>query len=83
MGRGISPATLNVASGYFHWKIFRKIEQKEISSCLIPRLLVVFTGQLEILVTPQGILGCFVLQHGYGLDLFHKKNSDGAFYFTV
>ena len=29
----------------------RKIEPKEIPSCLIPRLLVVFTRQLEILVT--------------------------------
>ena len=29
----------------------KKIELKEIPSCLIPRLLVVFTQQLEILVT--------------------------------
>ena len=29
----------------------RKIEPKEILSCFIPRLLVVFTWQLEILVT--------------------------------
>ena len=29
----------------------RKIEPKEIPCCLIPRLLVVFTRQLEILVT--------------------------------
>ena len=29
----------------------RKIEPKEIPNCLIPRLLVVFTWQLEILVT--------------------------------
>ena len=29
----------------------RKIEPKEIPSCLIPRLLIVFTQQLEILVT--------------------------------
>ena len=29
----------------------RKIEPKEIPSCLIPHLLVVFTWQLEILVT--------------------------------
>ena len=38
------------------WPPDRKIEEekkepKEISSCLIPRLLVVFTRQLEILVT--------------------------------
>ena len=31
--------------------IRRKIEPKEIPSCLIPRLLVVFTRQLEILLT--------------------------------
>ena len=38
---------MNVFPGYFQ----RKIEPKEILSCLIPRLLVVFTRQLEILVT--------------------------------
>ena len=46
-GRGFPPVTKNVAPSYFH----RKIEPKEIPSCLIPRLLVVFTRQLEILVT--------------------------------
>ena len=46
-GRGFSPATKRVAPGYFYWKI----EPKEIPSRLIPRLLVVFTWQLEILVT--------------------------------
>ena len=39
--------TMNMALGYFH----RKIEPKEIPSCFIPNLLVVFTRQLEILVT--------------------------------
>ena len=50
-GLGISP-------GYyerFSWLLSKenkiKIELKEILSCLIPRLLVVFTRQLEILVT--------------------------------
>ena len=38
---------MNVALGYFH----REIESKETPSCLIDRLLVVFTRQLEILVT--------------------------------
>ena len=42
---------MNVASGYFHWKIEKKIEQIEFADCLIPSLLVVFTRQLEILVT--------------------------------
>ena len=32
----------------------RKIEPKEIRSCLIPHLLVVFTQHLEILVTALG-----------------------------
>ena len=47
---------MNVALGYFH----RKIEPKEIPSCLIPCLLVVFTPQLEILVT---FLWCLGQQH--------------------
>ena len=42
---------MNVASGYFHWKIEKKIEQIEFADCLILSLLVVFTRQLEILVT--------------------------------
>ena len=50
-GRGFSPATKRVAPGYFYWKI----EPKEIPSRLIPRLLVVFTRQLEILVTTLGM----------------------------
>ena len=50
-GRGFSLATKRVAPGYFYWKI----EPKEIPSRLIPRLLVVFTWQLEILVTTLGL----------------------------
>ena len=46
-GWGFLLTTMNMALGYFH----RKIEPKEIPSCFIPRLLVVFTQQLEILVT--------------------------------
>ena len=46
-----------MAPGYFHRKIEEKIEPKEISSCLIPRLLVVFTRQLKILVTALNELG--------------------------
>ena len=45
-GWGFPLATMNVVPGYFH----REIELKEIPSCLIDRLLVVFTRQLEILV---------------------------------
>ena len=47
-----------ISSGYYErgpWLLSkenrRKIEPKETPSCLIPRLLVVFTRQLEILVT--------------------------------
>ena len=51
-GRGFPPVTNNVAPGYFHRKIEEiKMEPKEIPSCLIPRLLVAFIQQLEILVT--------------------------------
>ena len=48
---GFFPADMNVGPGYFHWKIEKKIEQIEFANCLIPSLLVVFTRQLEILVT--------------------------------
>ena len=37
--------------GYFHGKIEEKIKPKEINSCLILPLLLVFGRQLEILVT--------------------------------
>ena len=40
-----------ISLGYLHRKVEEKCNQKEIPSCLIPRLLVVFTRQLEILVT--------------------------------
>ena len=51
-GQGFSPATKRVAPGYFYWKI----EPKEIPSRLIPRLLVVFTRQLEILNTTLSVI---------------------------
>ena len=51
-GRGFPLATMNMAPGDFHRKIGEIImEPKENPSWLIPRLLVVFTQQLEILVT--------------------------------
>ena len=50
-GRGFSPATKNVPPGYFYRKVEKKIEPKQIPNCLIPCLLVVFTRQIEILVT--------------------------------
>ena len=48
-GGGFPVATMNVAPGYFHRKI-ETIKPKEIPRHLIPRLLVVFTQQLEILL---------------------------------
>ena len=50
-GRGFSPATKRVAPRLLLLENRRKIEPKEIPSRLIPHLLVVFTQQLEILVT--------------------------------
>ena len=52
-GRGFSPATKRVVrpARLLLLENRRKIEPKEIPSRLIPRLLVVFTRQLEILVT--------------------------------
>ena len=62
-GRGFSPATKRVTSGYFYWQNRRKIEPKEIPSRLIPRLLVVFTRQLEILVTTLIVVWPVWLNH--------------------
>ena len=48
---GISPGYYECGPRLLLWENRRKIEPKEIPSCLIPRLIVVFTRQLEILVT--------------------------------
>ena len=45
------PRLLRTWSQLLSWEDRRKIEPKEIASCLIPRLLVVFNWQLEIVVT--------------------------------
>ena len=50
-GPGISPAYYERAPRLLSKEKKRKIERKETPSCLIPRLLVVFTRHLEILVT--------------------------------
>ena len=47
-GGGFPVVTMNVVSGYFHRKI-EEMKPKEIPNHLIPRVLVVFTQQLEIL----------------------------------
>ena len=50
-GPGISPGYYERLPRLLSKENKRKIEPKEIPSCLIPRPLVVFTRQLEILVT--------------------------------
>ena len=50
-GPGISPGYYERFPQLLSEENRRKIEPREIPSCLIPRLLVVFTQQLEILVT--------------------------------
>ena len=57
----------------------RKIEPKEIPSCLNSRLLVVFTRQLEILVTTLHMHLFF----GTDCVFFNLVNSDGVLYFFV
>ena len=60
--------------GYFHGKIIKKIESKEIlTSCLIPRLLVINTRQLDFLVT------ALVVVH-LGIKL--RRPLNGPFYFV-
>ena len=49
--QGFAPSHYERGPWLLSWENRRKIEPKEILSCLIPRLLVVFTRQLEILVT--------------------------------
>ena len=64
---GFSPAAMNVPPSppaTFIGKYItcgRKIESKEIFSCLIPRLPVVFTWQLEILLTALAFYSCSYL----------------------
>ena len=50
-GRGFTPATKNMAPGFFNREIEEKQNQKKSVVSLIPCLLVVFTRQLENLVT--------------------------------
>ena len=49
-GPGISPSYYECAPRLLSSENRRKIEPKEIPSCLIPRLLVGFTRQLEIIL---------------------------------
>ena len=50
-GPGISPGYYEHGPRLLSWENTRKIEPKEIASCMIPFLLAVFTQQLEILMT--------------------------------
>ena len=50
-GPGISPGYYELGPWLLSKENKRKMEPKETPGCLIPRLLVVFTLQLEILVT--------------------------------
>ena len=61
-GPGISPGYYECDPRLFLIENRRKIEPKEISSCLIPRLLVVFSRQLELLVTTLSSLKCLIRQ---------------------
>ena len=55
-GPGIFPGYYERGSRLLLKENGRKIERKEIPSCLIPRLLFVFVWQLEILVTTLFVL---------------------------
>ena len=55
-GPGISPGYYEHGPRLLSNENRRKIEPKEIPDCLIPHLLVVFTLQLEILVTTLIVL---------------------------
>ena len=54
-GPGISPGYYECGSRLLLLEYRRKLEPKETPKCLIPRLLVVSTRQLEILVTTLSI----------------------------
>ena len=60
---GISPGYYERGPWFLSQESRRKIEPKEIPSCLIPLLLVVFTWQLEILVKSliQSVVKSFAL----------------------
>ena len=60
---GISPGYYERGPWLLSQESRRKIEPKEIPSCLIPLLLVVFTWQLEILVKSliQSVVKSFAL----------------------
>ena len=50
--RGRSPATMNMARGYFQRKIWEKIQPKETPSCLIPSLLCIYQATWHLSDNP-------------------------------
>ena len=63
-GWGLPLAPMNVApSNHISKENRRKIEPKETPSCLISRLLVVFTWQLETLVTTLLIISVHLIEN--------------------
>ena len=60
-GPGIFPGYYGCGPWLLLLENRRKIEPKEIPSCMIPRLLVVFTRQLEILVTTLCRFGVWLM----------------------
>ena len=57
-GPEISPSYYELGPRLLSKENRRKMEPKETPSCLIPRLLVLFTLQLEIFVTTLGSISC-------------------------
>ena len=78
-GPGISSSYYECSPRLLLLENRRKIEPKKIPSPLIPRLLVVFTRQLEILVTTLHMHLFF----GTDCVFFNLVNSDGVLYFFV
>ena len=58
-GPGIFPSYYECGPWLLSLGNRRKIDPKEIPRCLIPRLLVVFTRQIEVLVTNPAKYACF------------------------
>ena len=76
-GPGISPGYYECGLRLLSLENRRKIEPKEIPSRLIPRLLVVYTQQLEILVTTLFVF--MYVYHRICLDVKYGPQSRGSF----
>ena len=79
-GPGISPSYYERGPRLRSKEKKRKIEPKEIPSCLIPRLLVVFTRHLESLVTTLTTVNMHTYWDTIGLfNVEHKILNKGYF----